>query len=80
VHDREGNPGTVASFLLLCANCPDETELFRAIVKNIICIETHEAREAFRVVPTYWAPFHPHNEDGMFRWGDVQGDMFFGLA
>lgn len=80
VYSRTGEPGTAAAFILLVANCKDERELFRKIVGFILEIEQHEAREAFRTAPTYWAPFHPHHEDGMALWGTPEADLRFGLA
>lgn len=55
-------------------------DLYRAILKIIGEIEMHEAREFLRVKPTYWAPFHPHQIDGMRRWGEPEKDLNFGLA
>lgn len=80
VFGRTGEPGTAASFLIMVANCKGETELFRKIVECVLKIEEHECREAFRLVPTYWAPFHPHHEDGMALWGNPDADIHFGLA
>jgi hypothetical protein len=58
----------------------DATELYRAVLNVIAEIDSHEAREYLRVSPTYWAPFHPHNIDGMERWGTPERDLTFGLA
>lgn len=68
-----------ASFALPVLDC-DDTSIYRRILDATVQIACHEHREALRVLPTYWAPFHPHRLDGMNRWGDVQGDMQFGLV
>lgn len=46
----------------------DDAELYRAITHVIQLIDAHEMREFLRVGPTHWAPFHPHNADGIRRW------------
>lgn len=43
-------------------------QLITAVFSALIKIETHEAREFFRVRPTYDAPFHPHRVEGMLAW------------
>jgi hypothetical protein len=67
----------------------DDVCLYRKIANAIIEIETHEMREALRILPTYWAPFHPHQIDGMKRWDrtesfdpseDIFPDLRFGIA
>jgi len=58
----------------------DDAGLYRKILECIADIDSHEAREALRVKPTYWAPFHPHQQDGMQRWGAPDKDLCFGLA
>lgn len=70
---------TYASFPLIVADC-DDTMLWRRMVESIALIDSHEAREFFRVRPTGWAPFHPHQIDGMKRWGKMEHDIQFGLA
>lgn len=70
-----------ASFRIMVGDCNDTTTLYRRTLEVLHGrIDCHEAREAFRIKPTYWAPFHPHKLDGMERWGDVQGDMNFGIV
>ncbi len=71
---------TYATFPIIVADCPDETALYRRVIDAILKIEAHEAREYFRVQPTYWAPFHPHRIDGMRRWGDAESDLVFGIG
>jgi hypothetical protein len=71
---------TKAAFRLTVSDCNDDTTLYRKVIDSILRIETHEAREALRVFPTYWAPFHPHREGGMMRWGDPSGDLTFGIV
>jgi len=73
-------PTARASFVLMVATCQTVEDLCRMILGLIARIDSHEAREFLRVRPTMWAPFHPHRDDGMKRWGDVQGDLTFGLS
>lgn len=77
---------TYATFPLVVRDC-DDIDLYRAIIDCIMQIEEHEAREFLRVSPTMWAPFHPHNIDGMKRWQAKQimsprliDDLKFGIA
>lgn len=86
--DREDAPdynspiepdGARASFPIIVSDL-DDTGIYRAILDIIVKIETHEAREFLRVEPTMWAPFHPHRIEGMKRFGDVDGDLAFGLC
>lgn len=78
----EGYPNhitTYATFPVLVDDV-DDVGLYRRILEMIMEIELHEAREFLRVLPTYWAPFHPHRADGMRRFGDPHGDLRFGIA
>lgn len=69
-----------ASFPIQVAEC-DAAALYRKILEHVIAvIDVHEARELFRIAPTGWAPFHPHQVDGMTRWGTPQADLAFGLV
>lgn len=70
---------TYSTFPLIVADC-DDVDLYRQIITAIVEIETHEAREFLRVRRTWWAPFHPHRIDGMKRWGNVTGDLKFGIC
>lgn len=78
---------TYAEFPMVVANC-DDTSLYRQIANAIVKIEEHEMREFLRVLPNYWAPFHPHRIDGMKRWNATDGtaadqvvpDLQFGIA
>lgn len=72
-------PVTYAIFPMHVIDC-DDVSLYRKILGCIMEIEEHEAREFLRVLPTLWAPFHPHNIDGMRRWGDPEKDLHFGIA
>ncbi len=79
-------PTARAGFPIVVADC-DDASLYRKIIDVILEIEAHEAREFLRVMPTYWAPFHPHNVDGMRRWNATNGidysvmpDLRFGLV
>lgn len=87
---REGYPETIntyATFPVVVADC-DDVQLHAKILKALMKIYEHEAREALRVAPTYWAPFHPHNIDGMRRWNDCKivcddallNDLQFGIG
>lgn len=66
----------------------DDSGLYYAILKVIMSIEEHEAREFLRIRPTGWAPFHPHAIDGMRRWREacncpaeqLESDLQFGIA
>lgn len=60
--------------------CTDDTDLYREFLSKVAIIDMHEAREALRIRPSLWAPFHPHRTGGMERWGDPQGDIMFGVA
>jgi hypothetical protein len=81
------DPFARANFpIVLGDSCTDEV-LYRRVIDIIMEIELHEAREFLRVQPTYWAPFHPHNIEGMRRWQRTDGidysivpDLRFGLA
>jgi hypothetical protein len=58
--------------------------LLRAVFGLIVRVEVHEAREFFRIRPTFWAPVHPHRVDGMVRgeaWGvsSAQECLTYGL-
>jgi hypothetical protein len=68
-----------ASFPIQIHDC-DAEALFRKVLEALLVIEVHEAREIFRVQPTGWAPFHPHQVDGMRRWGNPHADLSFGLV
>ena len=83
VEAREGYPTDITTYAqepIVVAECGDETALFRCVIDVILKIEEHEAREYFRVEPTFWAPFHPHKIDGMKRWGRADADLKFGIG
>jgi hypothetical protein len=61
-----------ADFTIIVGTCLDDSHLYRKVVNAALKIQAHEWREAFRVQPTMWAPFHPHNIDGMKRWRDTE--------
>lgn len=69
-----------AEFPVMVGCCDDDVDLYREFLRLVALIDAHEAREALRVKPTNWAPFHPHRIDGMRRWGDVRGDYTFGVV
>jgi hypothetical protein len=63
--------------------------LYRRILDAILQVESHEAREALRVQPTLWSPFHPHTLDGIDQWNatasstqrpELVADFQFGIA
>ena len=66
----------LATFILMVGDLGFEQFLRRIFDFCLACL-THEAREAFRVAPSWWAPFHPHKRDGINRWGDPKGDLLF---
>ncbi|MFF9897746.1 hypothetical protein [Streptomyces longispororuber] len=86
-HANAGYPDEVTvpvDFPLVVADYTDE-DLYAALLRVIMKIEEHEAREFLRVHPTGWAPFHPHRTTGMQRWADRTGrdvlaDLQFGIA
>jgi|SRR5579862_1211207 len=65
-------------------------DLHYAMGHIIMSIYEHEMREALRIKPTFWAPFHPHRIDGIKRWGKARKhakkwrmqmpDLQFGIA
>lgn len=78
---------TYAKFPLLVGDINSEVELMRRLADCIMCIEEHEMREFLRMSPTYWAPFHPHQIDGMKTWHHTSGqpnflsaDLQFGIG
>ena len=73
---------TYAEFPMFVADCNDDVTLYRRVCDAITAIDAHEMREYFRVQPTGWAPFHPHQIDGMRRWDPTNptGDLQFGIA
>jgi hypothetical protein len=78
--------GARAAFPLVVRDC-DDVDLYYQIAKVIMEIEAHEMREFLRVNPTKWAPFHPHQIDGMKRWANItedaasfKADLDFGIV
>lgn len=67
-------------FYLPVGDCVDAVELLRRFLHLILRIEEHEWREFLRLKPSGWAPFHPHQIDGMERWGSMNTDLTYGLA
>lgn len=65
-------------------------DLYYAMGHILMSIYEHEMREALRVKPTFWAPFHPHRIDGIKRWTKARKhakkwrmqmpDLQFGIA
>ncbi|WP_158857438.1 hypothetical protein [Streptomyces sp. NRRL B-1347] len=83
----KGYPNRITAcpdFPLVVKDYTDE-DLYAALLRMIVQIEEHEAREFLRVRPTGWAPFHPHRVTGMRRWAARTGkgplaDIQFGVA
>jgi hypothetical protein len=71
---------THAEFIIDASECDDFLTLYRKVLDGLLTIVTHEAREAFRIAPTWWGPFNPHMSDGQRNWGDRKGDWAFGLV
>lgn len=67
-----------AEFLIPCRGDCDQYDIYHAVFSRIMECEHHESREAFRVGPALEAPFHPHTQKGMERWGNPHGDLTFG--
>ena len=59
-----------ATWPLLVSDTDDAKVIYARILDFVLLIEEHEAREALRVRPTMWAPFHPHHLAGMQSWLD----------
>lgn len=85
--------GARAAFPIVVGDLADhDTEtLYTRLVKAIMEIEEHEAREFLRVWPSKIAPLHPHSIDGMRAWhrqqhrrdgafADLRSDMGFGVV
>lgn len=58
----------------------DEFQLELRVFQQIMEVEHHEAREAFRIGPDFHAPFHPHKLEGMKAWGNPEADIKFGAV
>lgn len=74
-----------AEFAIPVGSLDSAEDLVGAILDVIAEARSHEDREHTRLRPTYWAPFHPHREDGIARWAartgrDPQRDLTYGLA
>lgn len=77
--DYPNEINTYARFVILAGDCDDDEMLWRCIMEKILLVLEHEAREYFRIRPTFWAPYHPHRREGMKRWGNPATDLGFGL-
>lgn len=78
--DRETAPnysyevkGGVIAHFTLSVESLDDIGLYAGLCQLLMVIEEHEMREFLRVSNTLWAPFHPHNTDGIARWASVHG-------
>lgn len=65
--------------IIQVADLEDDVALHHMVVQALIDCFIHEAREAYRVKPSGWAPFHPHTIDGMRRWGQPDKDLTYGF-
>lgn len=81
--------GARATFTIMCSKLEHPNDLYAELIRVIMVIEEHEAREFLRVAPYWVAPFHPHRDLGIGQWAQVNGldlqatyrsDMTFGLA
>lgn len=71
------------AFPIIVQDCTTEDDLLFKLLKVIIALETHEAREFLRRKPTFDAPFHPHRVADQERWARYAGtplsdDLNFG--
>lgn len=70
-----------AEFVIVVGQTCGEKELWKQILTAVMEVEEHEAREFFRIAPTYHAPFHPHHMSGTMAWGTTpEKDLLFGVA
>lgn len=70
-----------ADFVIIVTDCNDDVELYRRVLTEaVIPTLVHEIREFFRIRPTQWAPFHPHKQGGVERWGEPEIDRKYGRA
>lgn len=60
----------VTTFVVHVHDCKSDDDLLFQVLRCLIDLETHEAREFLRKRPTYSAPFHPHRHDAMIRWAE----------
>lgn len=77
--------GARASYTIMLDRITCDEDLYAELLKCIADVRMHEDREALRVGATLWAPFHPHNTDGMIRaerhgLGTVKDDLNFGIV
>ncbi len=63
----------VTTFVIMVKDCKSDDDLLFQILRCLIDLETHEAREFLRKRPTYSAPFHPHRHDCMVRYAEKTG-------
>lgn len=61
------------TFVIIVKHCKNDDDFLYEIMKKIIELETHEAREFLRKTPTFSAPFHPHRIDSMMRYAAYSG-------
>lgn len=76
-----------AHFVLLVGDIQTDRELYKRLAQVLLKIEEHEMREFLRIAPTYWAPFHPHQIDGIRSWHETpnmpeyfNNDLQFGIG
>lgn len=91
--ERENQPdyatevdgGARAKFMVPVGDCEGVEDLVYRVIVAFVEDFTHEVREFVRLKHTGWAPFHPHQTDGIKRWSQAHGtdvlrDYKFGLA
>jgi hypothetical protein len=55
--------------LIYLGDINSEEDFHGRVLMELVKILTHEAREFYRVTPTWQAPFHPHRPDGDAAFG-----------
>jgi hypothetical protein len=61
------------TFPIIVKDCKSDDDFLYEVLKVVIELETHEAREFLRKTGTYSAPFHPHRHDSMERYSRYSG-------
>lgn len=61
------------TFPIIVKDCKTEDDFMYEVLKVVIELETHEAREFLRKRGTFSSPFHPHRHDSMERYARYSG-------
>lgn len=77
--------GAKANYVIMLDRITCDEDLYAELLRCINDIRLHEDREALRAGTTHWAPFHPHQTDGMDRaeqygFSSVANDLKFGIV